>query len=211
MDQTVDRQPQAPCAPSTACWRPCRSSRTRSSRFAGRSRRRTSSIATPTDNATIEKALETADVAVHRRRSRRPLRRRAEPQMGALRPFRPDPVRAARRVRQGTDRHRIGRALGPGAGPARLLLRAGADLRREAAASRTRKRMCGAAFPATWTSLGSPARRSASSASAIPASRWPRSARPSDEGHGLHPQPPRTRAPTSTSCSVPSAGDSIDP
>ena len=74
----------------------------------------------------------------------------------------------------------------------------------------TRTRMCGAAFPVTWTSLGSPARRSASWGSAIPASKWPRSARPSDEGHRLYPQPARN-ARQRRQAALCRRGDSLDP
>ena len=88
------------------------SSPTGSSSSAGRSRPRAFVHCDATDAATIERALRDRRRGDARRRPRRPLRRGAEPQMGALRPFRPDPVRAARRVRQGTDRHRVGRALG---------------------------------------------------------------------------------------------------
>ena len=70
--------------------------RTRSSTCAAHLRPRNSSIAVRRTTPTIEKALQSADVAVHRRRPRRSLRRRAEPQMGALRPLRAHEVRAAR-------------------------------------------------------------------------------------------------------------------
>ena len=70
-------------------------------------RPRNSSTAPPTDpQPPSRKALQSGGRRGARRRPRRSLRRRAEPQMGALRSLRAHALRAGGRVREGADRHR---------------------------------------------------------------------------------------------------------
>ena len=67
----------------------------------------------------LARALERGRNRDPRRRPRRAPRRLADPQVDPLRPRRPHQVGPARSVREGPDRHRLGRTIGRGAGRAR--------------------------------------------------------------------------------------------